>query len=334
MKVFTILSLSILILTSCQQKQSLTPAEVDIMPLELEWSDENPLSGEKLQFRYAKNIKYGHHSRNRFDVLVPNSETATPLVIYIHGGGFTIGDKNAAYIHADTIQKFLANGVAFATINYRYLEHGEKGVLSSLEDCKKFLQFIRNYARYFNVDPNKVASYGPSAGGGASLWLGTSDDMADPENTNPILRQSTRLSGVVALGTQATYDLVRWEEVFGEFNFSISDTSIFDKQTLFNFYNINSIDEVYKEEMRPYRQRIDMLEMMDASDAPIYVENRGKAIAPNDILDLYHHPYHAHALKEKATLVGLPHIVISEKTGLLDENDQGPVQFLLDQFNQ
>lgn len=41
------------------------------------------------------------------------------------------------------------------------------------------------------LDIDNVASYGVSAGAGASLWLGTHDDMADQENAAPVLREST-----------------------------------------------------------------------------------------------------------------------------------------------
>ncbi|MEM9847254.1 MAG: alpha/beta hydrolase [Bacteroidota bacterium] len=335
-----ILMLATGLLCSCQKEIDLAIMSVDTptteqasVPLEIVWSNSDELSLGKLSYEFASNVRYGNHKRNKFDIATPNSETPTPLVIYIHGGGFTMGDKKAAYIHSDTIRKFLANNIAFATINYRYLDQSEDGVLSCLQDCKNFLQFARYYADELNVDPERIATYGPSAGGGAGLWLATSDDLADMGSEDLLQRQSTRLSAAVALGTQSTYDMVRWEEIFAPYNFMLADT-MFDQQTLFDFYSINDLEQLYQPKTTDYRASVDMLRLMDAQDAPIYVQNFGKALPPKETVDLYHHPYHAHALKERATAVGLPHLITSYKTGITDERDQGPVQFLLEQFGK
>jgi len=64
-----------------------------------------------------------------------------------------------------------------------------------------------------NIEPENVAMYGVSAGAGASLWLGTHDELADAEAEDPILRESTRIKAVGALVTQSTYDIIDWEEV-------------------------------------------------------------------------------------------------------------------------
>ncbi|MEN0048729.1 MAG: alpha/beta hydrolase [Bacteroidota bacterium] len=336
---FLLLGIVAIFLSSCDQLLLPNPLPdnikeqlfVESMPLEVDWSTPAPFSMEKVDYEFAGNVRYGKHRRNKFDIVLPESASPTPLVIYIHGGGFTRGDKKAAYIHTDSIRQFLENGVAFATINYRYLEHTDEGVRASMEDCRDFLQFIRYYATDFNIDKERIALYGPSAGGGAGLWIGMHDDFADPTSNDLIKHESTKVSAVVSLGTQATYDLTRWEEIFGEYDFTL-DSPMFDQQILYNFYVIDSLPQLYDDKVVTYRETIDMLSLMDANDAPLYVENVGKALPPEDILDLYHHPYHAHALKQKAEAVGLDHIIVAEKSGLIDTDDEGPVQFILKRF--
>jgi hypothetical protein len=72
---------------------------------------------------------------------------------------------------------------------------------------------------------------GGSAGAGTSLWLATHDDLADPAASDPVLRESTRLVCAVCNGTQATYDLTRWESFLGpvkpEFNTSEAEGALF-----------------------------------------------------------------------------------------------------------
>ncbi|MEL6943370.1 MAG: hypothetical protein AAFO82_11930, partial [Bacteroidota bacterium] len=212
----------------------------------------------------------------------------------------------------------------------RYLDQTEDGVRSSLEDCKQFLQFIRYYAAEFNIDKENIACYGNSAGAGAALWLGVHDEMADLEHEDLIQRESSRVKAVVAIGTQSTYDIVRWEEVFEDYDLELQDTR-FDLQPLLNFYQVKSLDKVYSNKMKKYRKSVDMLGLMDANDAPIYAENKGKAERLRRTLDFYHHPYHAKSLKRQAEKVNLKHNIITSRADLLD--DIGAVQFILNHFD-
>ena len=54
------------------------------------------------------------------------------------------------------------------------------------------LQTIRSKAKEWNLDPERIACYGGSAGAGISLWLAFHEDLADPNSDDPIARQSTQ----------------------------------------------------------------------------------------------------------------------------------------------
>ena len=158
------------------------------------------------------NETYGDHQRNKFDIWLAKSDKPTPLVIYIHGGGFGSGDKSK-YYNSKQLVSFLEKGISVATINYRFQKHKPYGILASLNDSKRCLQFIRYHAEKYNIDKTKIGVYGSSAGAGTSLWIAFSDDMADLDNPDLILRESTRISCVGALATQATYDFFKWPEI-------------------------------------------------------------------------------------------------------------------------
>ena len=83
-------------------------------------------------------------------------------------------------------------------------------------DCARAIQFARHHAREWNLDPKRVGATGGSAGAGTSLWIGFHDDMADPNNADPVLRQSTRLTCMAVLGAQSTYDPFVIKEWVGE----------------------------------------------------------------------------------------------------------------------
>ena len=56
------------------------------------------------------------------------------------------------------------------------------------------------------LQSGRIAVIGGSAGAASSLWLAYHDDMADPKSDDPVLRQSSRVCGAVAMGGQTTLD--------------------------------------------------------------------------------------------------------------------------------
>ena len=146
------------------------------------------------------NGKYGEFERNTFDLWKPKSKKTTPLVVYIHGGGLTTGDKEK--ISANQLEAMLKAGFAVMAINYRLTP--EAVFPQHYMDAARAIQFARYHAKDFNIDPKRVAATGSSAGGMTSLWIGFHDDLADPKNSDPVLRESTRLKAMAVSSAQTT----------------------------------------------------------------------------------------------------------------------------------
>ncbi|MHC4518744.1 MAG: outer membrane protein assembly factor BamB family protein, partial [Planctomycetota bacterium] len=148
------------------------------------------------------NVRYGPHQRNVLDLYLADSTAPTPLVLYIHGGGFRGGDKKS--LNPGEARSFLSAGYSVAAINYRLTDTAPAP--AAYLDCARALQFLRHNASKWNLNPKLVASTGGSAGAGTSMWLAFHDDMADPESDDPIARQSTRLTCVAVRNGQSSYD--------------------------------------------------------------------------------------------------------------------------------
>ncbi len=148
------------------------------------------------------NVSYGSHQRHVLDLWRAKSEKPTPLLVFIHGGGFHAGSK--ADVPPQLLDGCLKAGISVASINYRLSP--EVAFPAHYLDCARAIQFLRHKAKEWNLDPQRVAASGGSAGAGTSLWIGFHDDMADPKSDDPVLRQSTRLSCMAVLGAQSTYD--------------------------------------------------------------------------------------------------------------------------------
>lgn len=155
-------------------------------------------------------VKYGDHDRNVMDIWKSESTESTPLVLVIHGGGWNTGSKEFVQRFVD-VQTLLDAGISVAAINYRYIEHGRRDglvppVQAPLHDAARALQFLRLHAERFNVNKERIAAAGASAGGCSSLWLAYRDDMADPDSDDPVRRESTRLFCAAVIGAQTTLD--------------------------------------------------------------------------------------------------------------------------------
>lgn len=154
------------------------------------------------------NVAYGTHPRQVLDFWKPESDKPTPLVVMIHGGGWVNGSKDN---YARQVAPYLKAGIACAAINYRMVpEATEKGidppVKWPLEDAARAVQFLRSKAKEWNINPDRIGATGGSAGGCSSLYLALHDDLADPQSSDPIAKQSTRLYTAAVTGAQTTLD--------------------------------------------------------------------------------------------------------------------------------
>jgi len=165
-------------------------------------------------------VPYGKHERNKLDFWQAKSEALTPVVIIIHGGGWTAGSKvNVPRRNAfPNIRALLGNGISVVAINYRLIGKHTEGVTppvkATLYDAAQALQFVRSKAREWNIDKKRIGAAGISAGGCSSLWLAYHDDMADPKSKDPVSRESTRLWCAGVSGAQTTLDPRQMKEWF------------------------------------------------------------------------------------------------------------------------
>ena len=285
---------------------------------------------------YYEAISYGPYDENLFDIYLPASDEPTPLLIYIHGGGFTGGSRDTSG-EEDFVLPYLTEGVAFATIDYRLLQSPDPdGVIKSLQDSTRCLQFIRYHAAQLNIDPSNIILMGGSAGAGTALWIGFKDDMADPNNEDPVLRESTRVTALIAIATQATYDIGKWKTVvFEEYNLDL--LALADAlglaQALLDFYGITDVDDFESPEILEYRARVDMLDLMDAEDPPFYVDNYLEPAAAPLTVDLaFHHANHALVLADQADEIGLENVAYMKALAIEDPSGEDSLGFALRHF--
>jgi len=257
-----------------------------------------------------EDVSYGPHERNVLDFWKADSEKPTPVVVYIHGGGFRGGDKRGIRRrYAGLIRRCMENGVSVAAINYRFRQTTTLDHI--MLDIARAFQFMRYKAHEWNLDKCRFAAYGGSAGGGASLWLAVHDDLADPDAKDPVLRQSTRLTVAGHLNSQATYDCENWAEIVGVSEDWASKMGMRDD---LEFYGVRDRSQVDSPKAREIRRKVDMLRFMDEDDAPLYLRNMGPLDDPQNRGRVIHHPRHAIYLKKRCDELGIESVLVTQKT--------------------
>ncbi len=113
--------------------------------------------------------KSGQTQNLLLDLLTPTGvSTATPLVIWIHGGGWATGSRLPIPSYASGL---CSRGYAVASVDYRLTNVALWP--AQIADVKGAVRFLRAQAATYNLDPDRFAAWGESAGGHLAAMLGT-----------------------------------------------------------------------------------------------------------------------------------------------------------------
>jgi acetyl esterase/lipase len=109
----------------------------------------------------------------------PARNTALPLVVFVHGGGWNGGDTRHAASFPDfprVLAGLAARGYVVASVSYRL--SGEARFPAAVQDVKAAIRWLRGHSRDLNVDPTRVAVWGDAAGGQLAALTGVTCGVA------------------------------------------------------------------------------------------------------------------------------------------------------------
>lgn len=240
-------------------------------------------------------VPYGPDPRQKLDIYLPKGASSpTPILVLIHGGGWLHGEQRSNPMkHRDDVAKILANGGAVASITYRLTK--DHKLPAPLMDAARAIQFLRYNAKKYNLDKKRFVASGHSAGGCSTLWLATHDDLADPKAKDPILRESSRLSGAIGNGAQTTLDPVELKkgDIIGALKHSMFSTGLKTSNK-----KLLAGPDAETQKLIDYCSPVKHL---DANDPPIVLNYTGPISKTNDQI---HHPKLGLIFKKKADKVG------------------------------
>lgn len=261
------------------------------------------------------NVPYGKHPRQVLDFYQAKTPTTspapaqpTPLLFFIHGGGWMTGDK----ANPDFLAKCLENGISVVSINYRFIpdataEKIDPPVKACLDDAARALQFVRSKAVEWNIDKDRIGGCGGSAGGFTALWLAFHPDgkkvisNQSPDSTvsedDPISRESTRLSCVLAFVPQTTLDpqqMMAWipNNEYGNHAFGLGSMQEFLEK---------------RESLLPWIKEFSPYALASADDPPVLLFYDNPPNLGHPYKDPPHSANWGAGLAEKLQAVGIEH---------------------------
>lgn len=161
-RIFIIVLLAVFSLAGCLQR--------------FKGPDISSISNKHLDLAYAELSE-----RQKLDIFLPEQTTSpVPLIISVHGGAFMFGDKRDHQLSPMLLG--LKRGYGVASVNYRYSE--EARFPAQIHDIKAAIRYLRAHATEFNLDPERFAIWGGSAGGYLASLAGVSHGIAELEDLN------------------------------------------------------------------------------------------------------------------------------------------------------
>ena len=263
-------------------------------------------------------VSYGPDKMNVIDFWKAEGDGPRPLLVYIHGGGWTGGDKKQAH---SRFKPFLDKGISYAAINYRL--SGVAPLPAPVHDAARAIQFIRSKAKEWNIDGSRIALTGGSAGACTSMWILLHDDLADPKSKDPVLRESTRVTAAAVSGGQTSIDPKVIEPWLGPnvlkhrmINMAVGEATM--AGALRNY-----------EKHRALYVEFSAYNHLDGKDPALFMSYGSNMKLPSENAGHgIHHPVYGVKMKEKADKCGhechllIPGVTKSEKYG-------SPNEFLL-----
>ena len=264
------------------------------------------------EFKYQPtlaDVRYGKYDRDVLDLFYVKTTKPAPVLIVFHGGGWLGGDKKSF-----NPEPYLKAGIAVVTANYRFTTGTRDAAPypAPMLDSARVVQFVRSKAREWNIDPNRIALTGSSAGAVISMWIAYHDDMARPKSTDPVERFSTRVTCITPESGPATLDPKLIRQRIG------GDPAV--TGALLPFFGVKSLDELDAPDKQRLVAEASPINHITKEAPPTFMLYQfplgGTPLPENTPVNVsIHHPEFGVMLKEKLDAAGVENVLQTKGDG-------------------
>ena len=174
-----------------------------------------PAAAQTSAMPTTREVAYGTHPAQRFDVYLPAQTRGAATIFYVHGGGWRRGDKAMRGLIEAKQKRWTAAGAIVISTNYRMLPDTDP--LEQARDIARAVAKAQDTVAALGGDPEGFVLMGHSAGAHLVGLLAASPKMADEFGVKP-WRASVLLDGG-AIDTEATMqgrNLPLFDNAFGK----------------------------------------------------------------------------------------------------------------------
>ncbi len=248
-----------------------------------------------MQSPTLRDVRYGTHERNVLDLWHPGTQLPAPVYLFIHGGGFRGGDKSTC--PPALRDGLLKAGISLAAINYRLSDKAPYP--AAMLDGVRAIQYLRWRAREWGLDGTRLAAGGGSAGAGITFWIGFRPDFADPTSSDPVERESTRLTCIASWQAQSSYNL--------NFIRTIISGDCYKHNALLEFFRLTP-DEFDSPRAKRIFEEVDFIRFVSIHSPPVFLWYMTPNLPMTPDLPVgpgIHHPKFGFVLKQHMDKIGV-----------------------------
>ena len=160
------------------------------------------------EYRVVPNVTYhvASNAESKLDLYLPrNADGATPVLMYIHGGGWVRGTKESNVLR---VLPYLEMGWSVVNVEYRMADVAHAP--AAVEDCRCALRWVYRNAEEYNFDTNRIVVSGNSAGGHLSLTTGMLPASAGLDRQCPGDRRRSWSTGNLSTAELKVAAIINW----------------------------------------------------------------------------------------------------------------------------
>ena len=251
-------------------------------------------------------VHYGADPKQVLNFWKAESPTPTPLLFFIHGGGWQWGIETA---WASCCRKCSSQASPSSPSSIGSSRRHTPRVRSRpwsgrCTTPRGALQFVRSKAAEWNIDKQRIGASGGSAGACSSLWLAFHRDMADPKSADPVARESTRLWCAAVTVAQTTLDPQQMKEWTPNSHYGGHAFGIFTKV---NGKDVADFEQflAQREKILPWIQEYSPYALVNAGAPPIFLFYPTPPALGKEQKDPTHTSNFGVKLQEKCKSVGI-----------------------------
>lgn len=167
---------------------------------------QNARAVRNVQYKHVQGVDSRHLS---LDIYASRDAKAQPVMVYLHGGGWSRGDKRAVYRKP---QFFISQDYVFASVNYRLVPEGKHP--NNIEDVVDAIVWIHDNIKSCGGDPDRIFLMGHSAGGHLAALASVYDIRYQHHKKDRLMIKGTIVIDMGMMDVTGSSN-PRWARTFG-----------------------------------------------------------------------------------------------------------------------